>query len=220
MHGIKHPERSVTIGIVGKYIHLRESYKSLNEALIHGGVGNNAKVRLEFIDSEKIEKGEGDDNPALQTLREVDGILVPGGFGSRGIEGKIQAIRYARENKVPFLGICLGMQMAVVEFARNVADMPGANSTEFDTDSPYPVIYLMTEWFDYQQNATVRRSEHSDKVDSTSNFNWAHEGDGVVTSDEDLDKYVFPQKPPGSQPGGNRQGWFYACCGRKDQAHG
>jgi len=163
IHNIKHPERSVTIGIVGKYIHLRESYKSLNEALTHGGVGNNAKVRLEFIDSEMLEQDEGEDNPALQTLREADGVLVPGGFGSRGIEGKIRAIRYARENKVPFLGICLGMQMAVVEFARNVANMPGANSMEFDKDTPYPVIYLMTEWFDYQQNATVRRDEHSDK---------------------------------------------------------
>ena len=163
VHSIKHPERSVTIGIVGKYIHLRESYKSLNEALTHGGIGNNAKVLLEFIDSEMIEKDEGESNPALQTLRQVDGILVPGGFGSRGIEGKIQAIRYARENKVPFLGICLGMQMAVVEFARNVANMSGTNSTEFDPDSPYPVIYLMTEWFDYQQNATIRRDEHSDK---------------------------------------------------------
>ena len=163
VHSIKHPERSVTIGIVGKYIHLRESYKSLNEALTHGGIGNNAKVLLEFIDSEMIEKDEGESNPALQTLRQVDGVLVPGGFGSRGIEGKIQAIRYARENKVPFLGICLGMQMAVVEFARNVANMSGTNSTEFDPDSPYPVIYLMTEWFDYQQNATIRRDEHSDK---------------------------------------------------------
>ncbi|MBI4777068.1 MAG: CTP synthase [Deltaproteobacteria bacterium] len=163
VHTIKHPERSVTIGIVGKYIHLRESYKSLNEALMHGGVGNNAKVRLEFIDSEMLEKREGEDNRALQTLMESDGILVPGGFGSRGIEGKIRAIRYARENKIPFLGLCLGMQMAVVEFARNVANMPGANSTEFDKDTPYPVIYLMTEWFDYQQNATVRRDEHSDK---------------------------------------------------------
>ena len=163
VHGIKHPERSVTIGIVGKYIHLRESYKSLNEALTHGGIGNNAKVLLEFIDSEMIEKDEGESSPALETLRQVDGILVPGGFGSRGIEGKIQAIRYARENKVPFLGICLGMQMAVVEFARNVANMSGTNSTEFDPDSPYPVIYLMTEWFDYQQNATIRRDEHSDK---------------------------------------------------------
>ena len=163
VHSIKHPEGSVTIGIVGKYIHLRESYKSLNEALTHGGIGNNAKVLLEFIDSEMIEKDEGESNPALQTLRQVDGVLVPGGFGSRGIEGKIQAIRYARENKVPFLGICLGMQMAVVEFARNVANMSGTNSTEFDPDSPYPVIYLMTEWFDYQQNATIRRDEHSDK---------------------------------------------------------
>lgn len=128
----------VTIGIVGKYVNLHESYKSLNEALFAGGVANEAKVRLKFIDSERIENsGPGNE------FDDVDGILVPGGFGSRGIEGKIRAVQYARENKIPYFGICLGMQMAVVEFARNVCNLARANSTEFDPNTPYPVIHLM-----------------------------------------------------------------------------
>jgi len=130
----------VTIGIVGKYVDLKESYKSLNEALFAGGVHNKARVKLKFIDSEMIEK---------QGLRDefddVHGILVPGGFGSRGIEGKIRAVQYARENRIPYFGICLGMQVAVVEFSRNVCGMAKANSTEFDIATPYPVIHLMDE---------------------------------------------------------------------------
>jgi len=130
----------VTIGIVGKYVDLKESYKSLNEALFAGGVDNGARVNLKFIDSEGIEKRGTRDE-----FNDVDGILVPGGFGSRGIEGKIKAVQYARENRIPFFGICLGMQMAVVEFARNKCGLERANSTEFDAETPDPVIHLMDE---------------------------------------------------------------------------
>lgn len=137
---VKSMESTVTIGIVGKYVDLHESYKSLNEALFAGGVHNNTKVALKFIDSENIEKhGLGDQ------FDDVDGILVPGGFGSRGIEGKIRAVQYAREQLIPYFGICLGMQLAVVEFARNVCGMTGANSTEFNPQTQYPVIDLMAE---------------------------------------------------------------------------
>ena len=130
----------VTIGIVGKYVDLHESYKSLNEALFAGGVSHKTRVGLKFVDAEEIERGG-----VGRVLDDVDGILVPGGFGSRGIEGKITAIGYARQNRIPFFGICLGMQMAVVEFARNVCNMPDANSTEFNPQTPYPVIDLMLE---------------------------------------------------------------------------
>ncbi|MFQ5692307.1 MAG: CTP synthase [Nitrospinota bacterium] len=132
------PQTQTTIAIVGKYVDLKESYKILSEALTHGGIGNQARVDLEWVDAEEIESEGPEDR-----LRHVHGILVPGGFGARGVEGKIQAIRYARERKVPFFGICLGMQCAVIEFARNVSRMEGANSTEFDKDSPFPVIDLM-----------------------------------------------------------------------------
>jgi CTP synthase len=154
---LKNPKNEVTIGIVGKYIDLRESYKSLNEALIHGGVANDSLVTLSYIDSEEVEKEGGE---AL--LESVDGILVPGGFGARGFSGKIKAIRYARENRVPFFGICLGMQMAVVEFARNVAGIEEAHSMEYDLNTKYPVIYLMREWYDYQKKSVQRRDEDSD----------------------------------------------------------
>jgi len=137
---VKSLDHDVTVGIVGKYVDLHESYKSLNEALFAGGVHNNARVKLKFIDSELLEKSVPPDE-----FDDVDGILVPGGFGSRGIEGKIKAVQYAREHRIPFFGICLGMQMAVVEFARNVVGLEGANSTEFDPNTPYPVIHLMDE---------------------------------------------------------------------------
>jgi len=130
----------VTIGVVGKYVHLIDSYKSLNEALRHGGFANKLRVELKFIDSEMIESGD-----PKEILAGVDGILVPGGFGDRGIEGKIKAVQFVRENRVPFFGICLGMQMAVVEFARNVCGLKGANSTEFDEKTAHPVIDLMEE---------------------------------------------------------------------------
>ncbi len=132
------PAREVCVAIVGKYINLTDSYKSLNEALVHGGIANDCRVSLKFVDSEKVEK-EG----AARCLADVDAILVPGGFGNRGIEGMILSAQYARENKIPYLGICLGMQMAVVEYARNVCKLNKANSSEFDAQTPYPVIDLL-----------------------------------------------------------------------------
>jgi CTP synthase len=137
---LKNPKDSVRIAVVGKYMSLKESYKSLLEALVHGGIANEARVELDCIEAEKIEQ-EGADT----LLKQADGILIPGGFGDRGSEGKIAAIRYARENRTPFFGICLGMQMAVVEFARNVCGLQGANSSEFDLQTPHPVIHLMAE---------------------------------------------------------------------------
>ncbi len=130
---------SVRIGVVGKYVHLKDSYKSLHEALVHGGLANDLSVQLEYIDSEQIERG------GTTLLAGLDGILVPGGFGDRGVEGKISAIRYARENGVPFFGICLGMQLAVIEFARNVCGLKQASSTEFQKDCPEPLIDLMPD---------------------------------------------------------------------------
>ena len=155
---IKNPKHHVKIAVVGKYTDLTESYKSLNEALYHGGFANNSKVHLVFIDSETIKP----DNCA-EKLGEADGILVPGGFGPRGVEGKILACRYARENKVPYFGICLGMQVAVAEFARNVAGLEGANSSEFDKDAGHPVIYLMREWYDERTGSVQKRDVTSDK---------------------------------------------------------
>ena len=155
---IKEPENEVTIAMVGKYIGLKDSYKSLIEALIHGGIANNARVNLHWVDSEEIEvKGPE------EFLMNVDGVLVPGGFGYRGIEGKIAAIRYAREKKIPFLGICLGMQCAVIEFARNVCGLTKANSTEFDLNTPDPVIYLMEKWYDFRKGKIEERDYDTDK---------------------------------------------------------
>jgi CTP synthase len=131
---------AVRIGVVGKYVHLKDSYKSLHEALVHGGLANEVRVDLEYIDSEEIER-EGAD----KLLGNVDAVLVPGGFGDRGTEGKIQAIGFARTNKIPFFGICLGMQLAVVEYARSVGLLESANSAEFDRDTPHPVIDLMPD---------------------------------------------------------------------------
>ena len=157
VYKIKHPQHTVTIGITGKYVDLKEAYKSLHEALVHGGIANNAQVELKYIAADELETGEATDQ-----LKECDGILVPGGFGSRGMEGKIQSITYARKKKVPFFGICLGMHMAVVEFARTIARMDGAHSTEFDKETPFPVIYLMKEWFDFRTGKTEVRDENSD----------------------------------------------------------
>jgi CTP synthase len=137
---IKEPKRHAKIAVVGKYIELRDSYKSLAEALVHGGIANEARVELQWVDAERLEHGD-----AAAILGQVDGLLIPGGFGDRGIEGKIHAIRYARESGLPFFGICLGMQCAVIEFARNATGLAGANSSEFDQATPHPVIDLLPE---------------------------------------------------------------------------
>jgi CTP synthase len=150
-----HPEHEINIGMVGKYVELTESYKSLNEALSHAGIHNNARVNIRYIDSVMLEAGN------TSVLDGLDAILVPGGFGDRGIEGKIAAIRYARENKVPFLGICLGMQLAVIEFARHVAGLNEAHSSEFSNNSPHPVIALITEWQD-EDGRIKKRDANSD----------------------------------------------------------
>lgn len=155
VNALEFPESEVIVGMVGKYVDLTESYKSLNEALIHAGIHTHTHVKIRYVDSEKIES-EG-----TKLLEDLDAILVPGGFGSRGIEGKIVAVRYARENKIPYLGICLGMQVAVIEFARNVALLKGANSTEFDSETAHPVIALITEWQDHT-GKLEKRNEISD----------------------------------------------------------
>ena len=152
---IRHPEKAVTIGMVGKYTELTESYKSLNEALTHAGIQTDSRVKIRYLDAEKLERGD------LRALGEIDAILVPGGFGNRGVEGKIIAARYARENKIPYLGICLGMQVAVIEHARHVAGIESANSSEFDLETPEPVIALITEW-QSQDGETVIRNADSD----------------------------------------------------------
>ncbi len=157
VHNIKNPRNNVTIAITGKYVDLTESYKSLHEALVHGGLANGTKVNLEYISAECLESKN-----VASLLDGCDGILVPGGFGKRGVEGKIKAINYARKNKIPFFGICLGMQLAVVEFARDVLGLPLANSTELDELTPDPVIYLIKEWFDYRTNQKQIRDEESD----------------------------------------------------------
>jgi CTP synthase len=155
IYKLEHPLREVNIALVGKYVDLTESYKSLSEALIHAGIHTGAKARIHYIDSETIEKnGTG-------CLASMNAILVPGGFGKRGVEGKIRAIRYARDSKTPYLGICLGMQLAVIEYARNVVGLDGAHSTEFDPVTPHPVIALITEWQD-RDGRVEQRSEKSD----------------------------------------------------------
>jgi CTP synthase len=155
---IKHPSKNVTIALVGKYIDLKEAYKSLCEALTHGGVANDAKVTINWVDSEDIEsKG------AQAMLKNMDGILVPGGFGIRGVEGKIAAVKYARENKIPYFGICLGMQCAVIEAARDLAGIAKANSSEFDQQTPDPVIYLLEQWFDPRTQSVQKRDMACDK---------------------------------------------------------
>jgi len=155
VYALEHPEHEVHIALVGKYVDLTESYKSLSEALTHAGIHTRSKIRIHYIDSEEIEKND------VACLQGMDAILVPGGFGKRGVEGKIRAIRYARESKIPYLGICLGMQLAVIEYARNKAGMTNANSTEFDRDTPYPVIALITEWKGRDGKVQLR-SEGSD----------------------------------------------------------
>lgn len=156
VYEVEHPKNTVKIAMVGKYVDLSDSYKSLNEALRHAGMKSHAKVQIDYIDSETIHAGN-----VAKTLGAFDAILVPGGFGKRGIEGKICAARYAREHKVPYLGICLGMQVATIEYARHVAGLKDANSTEFEPDTPHPVIALITEWKD-ADGSIQQRSASSD----------------------------------------------------------
>jgi len=155
VEAIEHPQHAVRIGMVGKYVDLTESYKSLTEALVHAGIHTRARVNIEYIDSEQLET-EG-----TAILDDLDAILVPGGFGKRGTEGKIAAIRHAREHGIPYLGICLGMQLAVVEFARHVAGLGAANSTEFDPSTPHPVVALITQWQD-REGKIEQRDAKSD----------------------------------------------------------
>ncbi len=157
---IKNPEGNVTIGLTGKYVELKESYKSLHEALVHGGIANNCKVNIKYIDSEKITSENCE-----ESFQDIDAILVPGGFGERGIDGKIEAIKHARINKIPFLGICLGMQLAVIEFARNVAGLSEAHSTEFNKRTKYPVIFLLEQWLD--QNRKLQQRDESTALGGT-----------------------------------------------------
>ncbi len=155
VHAVDNPKHAVKIAMVGKYVDLTESYKSLSEALKHAGIHTETDVKIEYIDSEVLEK-EGTD-----CLKGADAILVPGGFGSRGVEGKIKAVQYARENKIPYLGICLGMQIALIEYARHVAGMNGANSTEFDIRTEFPVVGLIDEWQD-ASGSIEKRDENAD----------------------------------------------------------
>ncbi|PUB83849.1 MAG: CTP synthetase [gamma proteobacterium symbiont of Ctena orbiculata] len=155
LNGLDSLDEEVKVAMVGKYVHLTEAYKSLSEALVHAGVHTGNRVRIHYVDSEQIECS------GLESLEGMDAILVPGGFGNRGVEGKIAAVRYAREHGIPYLGICLGMQVAVIEFARNVAQLEGAHSTEFKRDTPHPVIGLITEWLN-ADGQVEKRSEDSD----------------------------------------------------------
>lgn len=152
---LENPKHEITIGMVGKYVDLTESYKSLTEALRHAGIHTQSRVNIEYVDSEEIEKN------GSVSLKKYDGILVPGGFGKRGVEGKIEAARYARENKIPYLGICLGMQVALIEYARNMAGLKNANSTEFDLGTDQPVVALISEWQDHD-GQVQQRDENSD----------------------------------------------------------
>jgi CTP synthase len=156
---LEHPRETVVVAMVGKYVDLTDSYKSLNEALIHAGIHTHSKVQIRYVDSETL--GDADECAIAKALEGIDAVLVPGGFGVRGVEGKIKAIRHARENLIPYLGICLGMQLAVIEYARHKAGLSGANSTEFDPDTPHPVVALITEWKD-SDGRIERRSATSD----------------------------------------------------------
>jgi CTP synthase len=155
VHEVENPAREVTIAMCGKYTDLSDSYKSLNEALRHAGIHNHSGVKIEYVDSELLNP----DN--IDQLGAFDAILVPGGFGKRGVEGKVLAAKYAREHKLPYLGICLGMQVATIEYARNMAGLAGANSTEFEPESPHPVIALIDEWQD-ADGSIQKRDEKSD----------------------------------------------------------
>jgi CTP synthase len=159
VYALEHPQHEVRIGMIGKYVELSDSYKSLNEALAHAGIHARTRVKIEYVDSEQIEKA------GRAELAHLDAVLVPGGFGKRGTEGKIRAVQYAREQGVPYLGICLGMQLATIEFARHVCGLAGANSTEFDPDTPHPVVALITEWVD--RTGRIERRDHQSDLGGT-----------------------------------------------------
>jgi CTP synthase len=156
VYELEHPQHEVTIAMCGKYTDLSDSYKSLNEALRHAGIHNHARVNIDYVDSETLNEGN-----AAQLLDKFDAILVPGGFGKRGVEGKIAAAQYAREHGIPYLGICLGMQVATIEYARHKAGLEHANSTEFDDKTPHPVIALIDEWQD-RDGSIQKRDANSD----------------------------------------------------------
>jgi CTP synthase len=158
----ENPRGEVTIAMVGKYVDLTDSYKSVNEALRHAGMKNHVRVKIEHVDSETI--GDSSEEQ-IQQLAQYDAILVPGGFGSRGVEGKINTAKFARESQVPYLGICLGMQVATIEFARNVAGLQGANSTEIEPNCPHPIIALITEWED--SDGTIKTRDHNSDLGGT-----------------------------------------------------
>jgi CTP synthase len=159
VHEVEHPAREVTIAMCGKYTDLSDSYKSLNEALRHAGIHNHARVKIEYVDSETL------DEKSVTQLAKYDAVLVPGGFGKRGVEGKILAAQYAREHKLPYLGICLGMQVATIEVARHLAGLTGANSTEFDPATPHPVIALIDEWQD--RDGTIQKRDAQSDLGGT-----------------------------------------------------
>jgi CTP synthase len=159
VHEVEHPAREVTIAMCGKYTDLSDSYKSLNEALRHAGIHNHARVKIEYVDSETL------DEKSVAQLAKYDAVLVPGGFGKRGVEGKILAAQYAREHKLPYLGICLGMQVATIEVARHLAGLTGANSTEFDPATPHPVIALIDEWQD--RDGTIQKRDAQSDLGGT-----------------------------------------------------
>jgi CTP synthase len=159
VHAVEHPSREVTIAMCGKYTDLSDSYKSLNEALRHAGIHNQARVRIEYVDSESLTSAN------VAQLAKFDAVLVPGGFGKRGVEGKILAAQFAREQRIPYLGICLGMQVATIEYARHMAGLDGANSTEFDAQTPHPVIALIDEWQD--RDGTIQKRDANSDLGGT-----------------------------------------------------
>jgi CTP synthase len=233
IEAMEHPQNEVNIAMVGKYMELTDSYKSLSEALVHGGIHTRTRVNITYIDSEELEKSES------EVLADVDAIIVPGGFGTRGIEGKIKTVQYARENLIPYLGICLGMHVAVIEMARNVVGLNDANSTEFVKSTPHPVIALITEWLDsagslekrndesdmggtmrlggqecclientlahflYQKDSIIERHRH--RYEFNNNFRQQLEEEGMVISGVSMDGKLVEIVELSNHP------WFVAC---------
>jgi CTP synthase len=182
---LKNPKQEVTIGLVGKYVELKDSYKSIAESFIHAGVANECKVNLKWIHSEKLSKSNLESE-----LKGLNGILVAPGFGSRGISGKIEAVKYARENKIPFFGICLGMQCAVIEFARNVLNFQEAHTTEIDENSKYPVISMMEEQKNIaNMGGTMRLGAYTCKLKPNSNTAIAYNSE--LISERHRHRYEF-----------------------------